>query len=200
MEKKYEFPRIVNNFLELELCRRARLQIKYFQKIVMPILTAFAIDDDMHIRKFLGEQSFEAIYFDICRERPDYLRFYVAHASQHDGDFWKEFRSNSCKDKLCPTDEGFKFRDLPHYYGAYRDIILSAITIEGGKFSCDETLFTDYCVIKPTKKQEEIFNIASELCAKLSELNIRRSPTELLRYNDRGQLVPNVKSIAGFLF
>lgn len=198
MRKTYEFPRIFNARLVLDLIRRCRLQIKNFNTAVVPLLIQFDVYDDEHIRKYLNADSFEDIYRDITKERGTYLRFYQATASARNEDFWKLFREIGCEKNTRPGDPGFKFKPMPNCFGNDRQLILSSITVADRELKFDEKRLENAAVFHPSAQQQELFDLCSEFCEKLQTLGVSKTAQQLFAYDKQGRLIPSGAGILGY--
>lgn len=196
-KERREFPKLVNQLREDALNRNADLIVRDYERIVFPLLFRLGMFDDEHIRKYLACSSMEDIYRDFERENGTLLHFMEEEAKLNGTDIWKAIR-----DRRSPVDspkeEGFIFAPLPHSDMSEKPLILKAISVQNHKFSIDRGFYQENCIIKPTEKQIELYNLLSDFCEAFQAGKYGKDLQTLLTFDyNTGKMSPSLCSILG---
>lgn len=201
MEKTKEFPVMVNDFVSRDLLLAAKRFVDEFKSGIYPILHRFEILNDEHIRKYFSSVSRSEIFEDILRDKPELVKALEQDALyEPERDVWGIFRDSRSPVKS-PLEPGFVFAEMPMAYYSHRNIICKALSVRDKEILIDENFLISRCVVKPTAKQEELWALLSEFCAKINEREFYKKwvVNHLFIQSDKG-VRPNMNILLGRYF
>ena len=194
MNNKKKLPVFVSELRLMEFRRVANYFAKEFTELIFPVMLKYGILDEPHIKKYLQSETMEDIYRDALKENPGTIKEMEKLSVFCDVDVWANIRSINSPVKN-PSDEGFVFAPMPRSDYNYRQSIIKAMSVKDGKIFVDDKILEEECIVKPTDKQQELFEMVVNFCEALKEKNFHRKLVNTLFVNTPGGIKPNVNGI-----
>lgn len=194
MNNKKKLPVLVSNFKLVELNRTANRFAKDFSGGIYPVMLKYGVLDEPHIKKYLQCETMEEIYKDAMRENPETIKRMEQMSIFCDTDAWAEIRDCNSPVKS-PTEKGFIFAPMPLKDYNYRKSIIRAISIKDGDLFVDEKILEEECIIKPTEKQQKLYEIAAEFCETLKEMGFHKRSVNSILVNTSNGIKPSISGI-----
>ena len=194
MNDKKKLPVLVSDFKLIELNRVANKFVKDFSAGIFPIMLKYGVLDEPHIKKYLQCDTTEEIYKDAMRENPETIQRMEQMSIFCDTDAWAEIRDCNSPVKS-PTEKGFIFAPMPLKDYNYRKSIMRAIFIKDGGLFVDEKILEEECIIKPTEKQQKLYEIAAEFCETLKEMGFHKKAVNSIIVNTKSGIKPTISGI-----
>ena len=194
MNNKKKLPVLVSDFKLIELNRVANRFVKNFSAKIFPLMLKYGVLDEPHIKKYLQCDTMEVIYKDAMRENPETIKRMEQMSFFCDIDAWADIRDCNSPVKS-PNEKGFIFAPMPLKDYNYRKSIMRAISVKDGGLFVDEKILEDECIIKPTEKQEKLYEIAAEFCETLKEMGFHKRSVNSIIINTRSGIKPYISGI-----
>ena len=166
-----------------------------FCKEISPAFTLLGLTDDESLNKFIRSTTLEEPYKEALERDPVRIKMFEEFSSAKGEDFWKAFRGTESKGKN-PREKGFVFKEMPLAFEANRDSWIKAISFKNGLIEISEEVIREESYIAVSPETEKCYELVSDFCNKLKELNCNRNNARILFSTDReGNLVPNEEGI-----
>lgn len=196
---KYELPSLMSTTLLGDLTLAAEDFVMLFSTQVKPAIRKFGLLDVDHVKKYLGCADMRPIYEDAVAKDELRVRLLEDFEISHNTDFWEPFRAENCKAQT-PRDEGFEFKPMPlaNDPAWMREKVLRVIKVsEDCALSIDEQILPQECLIHPTDRKRQLFDLVSEFCAEFNKQKFkgRNNYRLLFTYDKDGNLAPNASGI-----
>lgn len=194
MNNKKKLPVLVSDFKLIELNRVANRFVKNFSEKIFPLMLKYGVLDEPHIKKYLQCETMEDIYRDALKENPETIKRMEQMSFFCDIDAWADIRDCNSPVKS-PTEKGFIFAPMPLKDYNYRKSIMRAIFVKDGGLFVDEKILEEECIIKPTEKQQKLYEIAAEFCETLKEMGFHKRFVGSIIVNTRSGIKPSISGI-----
>lgn len=166
-----------------------------FCKEISPALTLLGLTDDESLNKSLRATTLEEPYKEAVKRDPVRIKMFEEFSAAKGEDFWKAFRDPESRGKN-PREKGFVFKEMPLAFEANRGSWLKAISFKNGLIEISEEVIREESYITVSPAVEKCYELVSDFCNKLKELNCNRNNARFLFLTDReGNLVPNKEGI-----
>jgi hypothetical protein len=195
---KYEFKPQFSTSIYWDLSGYAQRIVILFTQEVEPVLHLFGLLSDDYIRKCFYLESMEDIYKDAMAKNATRLSLLEDMAAAKGEDFWKPIRDEESKAKK-PTEDGFVFRRIP-WAGGHKHwmdkLCKGGLKVDKGKLKIDERAIKAECLIYPTDRMREIYDLAVDFCEAVNGMNLKRENVlSWLFIKDGKKIKPNIKGI-----
>jgi hypothetical protein len=199
MTEKKKLPTLVSDFKKVSLKRIARYMASDFHSFIYPVLLKFGLLDEVHVKKYLTCETTEEIYNDALAENPDFIKYLDNVSLYGNEDVWAAIRDKNSPVKS-PKEEGFIFAPMPGSESRLFKSASKTLYLEDGKILVDDKILENECIITPTDRQQELYEMVKDFCDALKEKNYHKNYiNSLFMYGSDG-IMPNIQGIIGTIW
>lgn len=196
MSNNKNLPILISDLRKSQLERVARITAKNYMERVYPILLDFGLLNEAHIKKYLTSTTMEDIYQDALKENPEKMRFLGQMEYLDEVDVWAKIRATDSPVKN-PGEEGFIFAPLPCTDSPLHKTATKALFVENGKVYVNYIIIDEESIVKPTDKQQELYEIVANFCEALKEKGFHKRVASTLIINTPDGVKPSIEGIMG---